>query len=49
MKLSCGLALMLAGQVATACELCAIYSADNALGNSGSGFWFSIAEQYIPV
>jgi hypothetical protein len=48
MNLSSGLALMLAGQAATACELCAIYSADNALGNSGSGFWFSIAEQYIP-
>src|SRR5258708_8000738 len=31
----------------SACELCAIYGADNALGNSGSGFLLTFSEQYI--
>jgi len=30
-----------------ACELCAIYSADSARGNSGAGFVFTVAEQYV--
>ncbi len=32
---------------ASACELCAIYGADNALGNSSSGFLLTLSEQYI--
>ena len=32
----------------SACELCAIYNADNALTGSGAGIAFAIAEQYIP-
>jgi len=31
-----------------ACELCAIYSSANALGQTGSGFLFIGSEQYIP-
>jgi hypothetical protein len=31
-----------------ACELCAIYSADNARGGTSSGFQFTISEQYSP-
>jgi hypothetical protein len=31
-----------------ACDLCAIYSADNALGGKTSGFSFSLSEQFIP-
>ena len=30
-----------------ACELCAIYSADSAKGNIGSGFLFTVSEQYV--
>jgi hypothetical protein len=32
---------------ATACELCAIYSADSARGTSSAGFLFTVSEQYI--
>src|ERR1041385_3491782 len=31
----------------SACELCAIYSADSARGSLGSGFLFTVAEQYV--
>ena len=30
----------------SACELCAIYSASNARGESASGFLFTVAEQF---
>lgn len=30
------------------CELCAIYSADNARGASSSGFLVSVSEQFVP-
>src|SRR5438067_13452443 len=30
-----------------ACELCAIYSANNAREDAGRGFLFTIAEQYV--
>src|SRR6266481_3334803 len=32
---------------ASACELCAIYSANNAREDAGRGFLFTIAEQYV--
>ena len=35
-------------QPSRACELCAIYNAANALGQSSSGFFFSVAEQFVP-
>jgi len=41
------LAFALLVEAAHACELCAIYSAANALGQTGSGFLFTVAEQYI--
>ena len=34
--------------LSTACELCAIYSADSARGESASGFLCTVSEQYIP-
>ena len=40
-------AFILLVEAAQACELCAIYSAANALGQTGSGFLFTVAEQYI--
>jgi hypothetical protein len=44
-----GLFLLLASMgESNACELCAIYSAGNALGQSDSGFLFSLSEQFIP-
>src|SRR5215470_4570072 len=33
---------------AFACDLCAIYNADSATGQSGQGLSMNIAEQYIP-
>jgi len=39
---------LLYGGVACACELCAIYSASSARGESHSGFTFNISEQYVP-
>jgi hypothetical protein len=39
--------LGLAGEVG-ACDLCAIYNASNARGESGSGFLFTVSEQFIP-
>ena len=33
---------------AQACDLCAVYRAADARGDSGEGFVFSLAEQYIP-
>ena len=30
------------------CDLCAIYSAGSALGESGNGLSFTISEQFIP-
>ena len=33
---------------ANACDLCAVYRAADARGESGDGFGFTIAEQYIP-
>src|SRR5690349_1788571 len=49
MRLFSTLTLLLAGHTAAgACELCAIYNAGSAQGQSQSGFLFTIAEQYIP-
>ena len=31
-----------------ACDLCAVYSADNARGESEAGFLFTLSEQFIP-
>jgi len=42
-----GLILWLA-RGASGCDLCAIYNADTATGQSGSGFSLNVAEQYIP-
>ena len=41
------LLLALAGP-GRACDLCAIYSADNAREQTGSGFVFTLSESYIP-
>jgi hypothetical protein len=48
MRLFSTLALLIAAQTAGACELCAIYNAGSAQGQSESGLLFTIAEQYIP-
>jgi hypothetical protein len=40
--------LALAGGTAHACELCAIYTATTARGESSGGFLFTISEQFIP-
>src|SRR6266850_5391351 len=48
MRLYSTLTLLLAAQTAAACELCAIYNAGSAQGQSESGLLFTIAEQYIP-
>ncbi|HXJ59649.1 MAG TPA: hypothetical protein VNU68_23650, partial [Verrucomicrobiae bacterium] len=40
--------LALAGGTARACELCAIYTATTARGESSGGFLFTISEQFIP-
>jgi hypothetical protein len=48
MKLTPAVALFLFAEAAKACELCAIYNAANTLGQNGSGFTFTVAEQYIP-
>jgi hypothetical protein len=40
--------LLAAAKSLSACEFCAIYNADNAVRQSGSGFWFNVSEQYIP-
>jgi hypothetical protein len=47
MKFFTCLLLLLAAEAVPACELCAIYNAANALGQSGSGPFLGIAEQYI--
>ncbi|HMP82323.1 MAG TPA: hypothetical protein PKA41_06400 [Verrucomicrobiota bacterium] len=39
--------LMIAGRV-RACDLCAVYRAADAKGDSGTGFVFTLAQQYIP-
>jgi len=41
------LALLVSCFSGKACELCAIYGADNSLGNSSSGFLLAFSEQYI--
>jgi hypothetical protein len=48
MKSALALLVFFLAQGAWGCELCAIYGADNALGQSGSGFIFTLSEQYIP-
>jgi hypothetical protein len=48
MKFTPVLLLILATQAGQACELCAIYSAGNALGESGNGLSFALSEQFIP-
>lgn len=40
-------ALLLSGAIAFGCELCAIYSASSARGESSQGFSFTITEQYV--
>jgi hypothetical protein len=41
-----GMALLMAGAGAQACELCAIYSADSARGQSSGGFLFTMSEMF---
>jgi len=48
MKLTLLLLMLLPIPAALACELCAIYNSDNALGASSSGLLFNVAEQYVP-
>jgi hypothetical protein len=48
MRLFPTLILLLVAQRAGACELCAIYNAGSAQGQSESGFLFTVSEQYIP-
>jgi hypothetical protein len=48
MRLFLMLTFLAITHVAGACELCAIYNAGSAQGQSESGFLFTIAEQYIP-
>jgi hypothetical protein len=48
MKFTSAFIVLIAGHVAQACELCAVYSAGSALGETGHGLSFSLAEQYIP-
>jgi hypothetical protein len=47
MKIHAALLLLILVQATPACELCAIYNANNALGQSDNGFVFTVAEQYI--
>jgi hypothetical protein len=48
MRLFPTLTLLLAAHTAGACELCAIYNAGSAQGQSESGLLFTVSEQYIP-
>jgi hypothetical protein len=48
MRLFPTLILLLVAQTAGTCELCAIYNAGSAQGQSESGFLFTVSEQYIP-
>ena len=47
-KLFAYLLLLLPFASANACDLCAVYRAADARGETGAGFGFTIAEQYIP-
>src|SRR6186713_236774 len=40
--------LLLTVSISAACDLCAIYSADDALGAKGRGFSVAVSEQWIP-
>jgi hypothetical protein len=40
--------MLLLARAALGCDLCAIYNADTASGQSGHGFSINLAEQYIP-
>jgi hypothetical protein len=42
------LVICLVPALAPACDLCAIYNASSARGESGSGFLFTLSQQYIP-
>src|SRR5580765_5127011 len=42
-----GLAFVVFTNSLSACELCAIYSANNAREGSSSGFLLTVAEQYV--
>jgi hypothetical protein len=44
-KFTAAFILVIAAHMASACDLCAIYGADNARGQSTPGFLFSISEQ----
>src|SRR5215475_11930128 len=48
MRLFVTLSLLILPHAISACELCAIYNAGSALGQSESGFSLTISEQYIP-
>jgi hypothetical protein len=48
MRLLVTLSLLILPQAIRACELCAIYNAGSALGQSESGLSLTISEQYIP-
>jgi hypothetical protein len=48
MRISLPLLLIVAGTGAPACDLCAVYRAADARGESGEGWVVTVAEQYIP-
>ena len=48
MKFTSGLVLLFASSGVQACDLCAVYRAADARGDSGKGAVISIAEQFIP-
>ena len=47
-KSICPVVLFLAMTTAPACDLCAVYRASDAQGETGSGLVFSLAEQFVP-
>ena len=47
MKSALAILMTLAGSL-NACELCAIYTASSARGESGSGFLVTVSQQYVP-
>jgi hypothetical protein len=48
MRLTAALLLLIFCPAAPACELCAVYNAGNALGESGGGCTLAVSEQFIP-
>jgi len=48
MKFTAGLLFLTLTTAARACDLCAVYRAGDAQGETGAGFVLSLAEQFIP-